>query len=95
MVSIQVTMQEPLEQIDPHCYRLTRLIIARAEIERLRRASATNEHSHRHEPEHYKRDDPTHKLCAPEPTHERLHILRLTVPGWSGAAREQFHDRVR
>jgi hypothetical protein len=69
-------MQEPLEQIDPHCYRLTRLMIARAEIERLRKAFA-------------------HKRYALEPLFESRHILRLTVPGWTGAAREQPHDRIR
>jgi hypothetical protein len=70
-------MPEPLQQIDPHYYRLTRLLIVRAEIERLRRADCARE-----------RD-------APKPLHEGRHIVRLTVPGWTGAAREQLHDRVR
>jgi hypothetical protein len=88
-------MQEPLEQIDPHCYRLTRLMLARAEIERLRRASAVLDHSQPREPEHYKREEFCRQRHAPEPLHEGRHILRLTVPGWTGAAREQLHDRVR
>ncbi len=88
-------MQEPLEQIDPHCYRLTRLMIARAEIDRLRKASAFLEHSQRQESERYQRDDAAHKRHALEPLHENRHILRLTVPGWTGAARQQPHDRIR
>jgi hypothetical protein len=88
-------MQEPLEKIDPHCYRLTRLMIARAEIERLRRVCALLEHSQGHEPEHYTRDAAAHKRYALEPRYENRHILRLTVPGWTGAARERPHDRVR
>jgi hypothetical protein len=88
-------MQEPLEQIDPHCYRLTRLMIARAEIERLRRASVLLEHSRGPEPEHYTRDDSGRQRYALGPLYESRHILRLTVPGWTGAAREQPHDRIR
>lgn len=85
-------MQELLEQIDPHCYRLTRLLIARAEIERLRMASALLEHSQSHEPEHYKRDDAAFKRHALEPLYESRHILKLTIPGWTGAAREQLRS---